>query len=237
MRTGPSWKWGSLGSGLERAEAERLPRRAEVSSLERRDATPNDLPAQRGGCCPRGPWGTPCSGPGPALEHREEEQGALRVRYRVPADMDAEAAMRWRDDVYRAEAVPRRCGQSTSCSWGTCTRSPSRPSTCWPTVPSWAAPFRGALGQTGPGSPYRLCAQGGGLREGSRREASPRGPALHRGRWLGRHEWAMLLVEPCQQLLEKWWRPSTAGHGPPGPLEEKAGLEALLRVAGGLVRG
>ena len=86
----------------------RLPRRAEVPSLARTDAHPNDLPAQRWGViAPESPEGQALlQAVAPLIEHRERAQGAPAYRYHVPADQDAAAAVRWRDEVYRAEEVP-----------------------------------------------------------------------------------------------------------------------------------
>ncbi|NPC69683.1 hypothetical protein HPP05_07975 [Corallococcus exiguus] len=85
-----------------------LPRRAEGMTLERPDANPNDLPAQRWGVI--APLGT--AGDAmlraiePLIQHREQEQGAAVMRYRVPPGMDANAAVRWKETVHRAEDVP-----------------------------------------------------------------------------------------------------------------------------------
>ncbi|WP_233582488.1 hypothetical protein [Corallococcus sp. CA053C] len=85
-----------------------LPRRAEGVTLERSDANPNDLAAQRWGVI--APVGT--AGDAmlhaiePLLQHREQEQGVPVMRYRVPPGMDANAAVRWKESVHRAEDVP-----------------------------------------------------------------------------------------------------------------------------------
>lgn len=85
-----------------------LPRRAEGVPLERPDANPNDLAAQRWGVI--APVGT--AGDAmlraiePLLQHREQEQGAPVMRYRVPPGMNADAAVRWKESVHRAEDVP-----------------------------------------------------------------------------------------------------------------------------------
>ena len=170
-----------LEMGLAREAAwnaprpERLPRRAEVPSLERSDATPNDLPAQRWGViAPEGPEGTPCSGPWPR---------------------SSSTARRSRERPRTATASRRTWTRRRPCAGGTRSTAPKRPPGGAAEVPPdaggpgpglhrdparagsrrlrRAAPFRGALGHTGPGSLYRLCAQGGGLRAGSRREQAP----------------------------------------------------------------
>ncbi|RKH66377.1 hypothetical protein [Corallococcus llansteffanensis] len=84
-----------------------LLRRAE-GTLESPDANPNDLAAQRWGVI--APLGT--AGDAmlraiePLLQHRAQEQGAPVMRYRVPLGMDADAAVRWKESVHRAEDVP-----------------------------------------------------------------------------------------------------------------------------------
>jgi hypothetical protein len=81
-----------------------------VPTWESPDAGSNDLAAQRWGViAPEGDVGDSLlRAIAPLLEHREKEQGALVKTYRVPADMDmdAAAAVRWMQKVLRAEAVP-----------------------------------------------------------------------------------------------------------------------------------
>jgi hypothetical protein len=104
-----------LEAGLEAEAAwqapkpKQLPRRAESPTLERPDAAPNDLEAQRWGVvAPQGEEGEAfLQALAPLLDHREQEQGAPVRRYRVPPTQDAAAAVRWRDEVYRAEDVPQ----------------------------------------------------------------------------------------------------------------------------------
>ncbi len=90
-------------------EPEQLPHRAEVPLLERPEAAPDDLPAQRWGVvAPQGEEGESfLQALAPLLHHREKEQGAPVRCYRVPPDMDAAAAVSWRDQVHRAEDVPQ----------------------------------------------------------------------------------------------------------------------------------
>lgn len=87
---------------------ELLPGRVEVPKWERLDASPNDLEAQRWGViAPEGALGDALlQAIAPLLEHRGKEQGVAVEPYRVPPDMDAAAAVRWRETVLRAEAVP-----------------------------------------------------------------------------------------------------------------------------------
>jgi hypothetical protein len=87
-----------------------LPGRIEVPSWESTDAAPNDLAAQRWGViAPLGPLGDSLlQAIEPLIHHREREQGAPVKRYRVPADLDALAALRWREAVLHEEAVPRK---------------------------------------------------------------------------------------------------------------------------------
>ncbi|HYO67257.1 MAG TPA: hypothetical protein VEU33_14370, partial [Archangium sp.] len=61
----------------EAPRPEKLPGRAEVPSLEKPDANPNDLPAQRwGGVAPEGEEGEALlRALAPLVEHRERQQG------------------------------------------------------------------------------------------------------------------------------------------------------------------
>ncbi|HEX5753553.1 MAG TPA: hypothetical protein VFZ09_45585 [Archangium sp.] len=88
---------------------EKLPGRAEVPTLEKPDANPNDLSAQRWGVvAPEGEEGEALlRAIAPLMEHRERQQGAPVRVYRVPADMDAKRSVAWRRDVYQDEAVPQ----------------------------------------------------------------------------------------------------------------------------------
>lgn len=86
---------------------ERVPAGRDSMHLEALDRDPNDLPAQR--------WAV-IAAQGEAgdaaieairelIAWREDQQGAPAMIYRVPAEMDAEASLRWKHDVLRAEAV------------------------------------------------------------------------------------------------------------------------------------
>jgi hypothetical protein len=85
-----------------------LPGRVEVPWRERPDASPNDLEAQRWGViAPEGPLGDALlQAIAPLIEHREKQQGAPVKTYRVPPDMGAAAAVRWREKVYQDRTVP-----------------------------------------------------------------------------------------------------------------------------------
>ncbi|MBZ4417443.1 hypothetical protein [Myxococcus sp. RHSTA-1-4] len=89
-------------------EPEYLPERAEVPRLEDPDAAPRDLAAQRWGViAPEGTEGDAMlQALKPLLQHRAREQGAEVRVYRVPAGMDAAAAVKWSNATYRAEQVP-----------------------------------------------------------------------------------------------------------------------------------
>lgn len=98
----------AVESTREVPKPEALPRRVEVPTWERPDAAPNDLEAQRWGViAPEGELGDSLlRAIAPLIEHREKEQGASVKLYRVPPDMDARAAVRWRETVLQDEAVP-----------------------------------------------------------------------------------------------------------------------------------
>ena len=68
---------------------------------------PNDLSLQRWSViAPEGPAGDALLAlVEPLIRKREEDQGAPIVPYRVPAGMDAEAAIRWSKHVYHDESV------------------------------------------------------------------------------------------------------------------------------------
>lgn len=103
-----------LEEGLERdavlkvTEAEHDPNRADVPTLDRRDGDPNDLPAQRWGIvAPEGPEGDALlQAIAPLRALREREQRAPAKIFQLPPDMDAAAAVAWRDKTYRA--IPAR---------------------------------------------------------------------------------------------------------------------------------
>jgi hypothetical protein len=88
--------------------APRPERSAGSAVLEAPGADPNDLPAQRWGVvAPIGEAGDRMLAAVDALvQHRRAQQGAEPKIYRVRPDMDVVAAIRWRNDVYRAEDVP-----------------------------------------------------------------------------------------------------------------------------------
>lgn len=110
-----------LAQGLEVAslqEAPRLPRvtdRLEVPTRQSADAGRNNLEAQRWGViAPEGAVGDALlRAIAPLVEHRQQEQNAPVKTYRVPADMDTAAARQWKNQVLRAEAVPRKSAPGT----------------------------------------------------------------------------------------------------------------------------
>lgn len=85
-----------------------LPGRVEVLIRQSADANPNDLAAQRWGViAPEGDLGDSLLRIlAPLMEHRAKEQGAPVRTYRVPTDMDAAAAVLWRNSVLQSEDVP-----------------------------------------------------------------------------------------------------------------------------------
>lgn len=103
-----------LESGLSEEELSRAPtpsrgpKGAQSMHLDAPDRDPNDLPAQRWGViAPEGALGDQQLAAIEALlQHREAQQGAPPKRYRVPPDMGALDALRWKNEVYRAEDVP-----------------------------------------------------------------------------------------------------------------------------------
>jgi hypothetical protein len=98
----------SAEAAREVPKPERLPRSIEVPTLERFGGDANDLPAQRWGViAPDGALGDSLlQAIAPLVELREQQQGAPVKTYRVPPDMDAAAAVRWKDAVLRDEEVP-----------------------------------------------------------------------------------------------------------------------------------
>lgn len=104
----------ALEEGLDRDDAGKAPRLAagprgmDGLSLEAPDADPNDLPLQRWGViAPEGPEGDAMlEAIQPLLALREGEQGAKPKQYRVPADMDLELSLKWKNAVLRDEDVP-----------------------------------------------------------------------------------------------------------------------------------
>lgn len=103
----------TLEEALPDAAAQRGPRpkkgvRGDDSpSWRRTDADPNDLPLQKWAVvAPQGREGDrQLDAIAPLIRLREEEQGAPAKIYRVPPDMDARAAVSWKDEVYWAENV------------------------------------------------------------------------------------------------------------------------------------
>lgn len=101
-----------LSEGLPLDAAASAPRPVEQqgpSYLRYDSADPSSLPEQRWGIvAPEGPEGDRLLAlVEPLRKARQEGQGGAPVRvYRVPAEMSAEAAARWKSDVYWDEAVP-----------------------------------------------------------------------------------------------------------------------------------
>jgi hypothetical protein len=215
---------------------ERLPRRIEVPSLEQPDAAPNDLSAQRWGViAPEGDEGDALlHALEPLIRHREREQGAPVRRYRVPANMDADASVRWRDEVYRAEDVPQEERPKYLLLLG----DPYQVSLELQHVLAHGA-FVGRLHFAHPsGAPdlashaaygEKVLAFEKGATVGQAPDVllytAPDGSAAT--------EWGhRLLMEPCREELEKRWRTKRPGMGLHVLSRERAGTEELLRVAG-----
>lgn len=85
------------------AQAEQDPGRAGVPFLDRPDADPNELPAQRWGLiAPEGEDGDALlDAISPLRALREHEQGTPAMVFRLPRHMDTAAALAWRDKTYR----------------------------------------------------------------------------------------------------------------------------------------
>jgi len=102
-----------LDEGLPEDSSERAPkpkkavRGDDAPDWRRTDADPNDLVSQRWGVvAPEGKKGDRLlEVMAPLIRMREEEQGAKVMTYRVPPDMDARAAVSWKDEVYWAEDI------------------------------------------------------------------------------------------------------------------------------------
>jgi len=102
-----------LRDGLPQDSADRVPkpkkaaRGDDAPDWRRTDANPNDLQMQHWGVVvPEGPDGDVLlEAMAPLIRLREEEQGAPVMTYRVPPDMDAKAAVAWKDEVYWSEDV------------------------------------------------------------------------------------------------------------------------------------
>lgn len=102
-----------LRDGLARDSSEQAPkpkkavRGDDAPDWLRTDADPNDLALQRWGIvAPEGKDGDRLlESLSPLLRLREREQNAPVMVYRVPPDMDARAAVTWKDEVYWSEDV------------------------------------------------------------------------------------------------------------------------------------
>ncbi len=103
----PVLERGLPASTLAAAAAPTEPRGAGSLFLDAPDRDPNLLDLQRWGViAPEGPAGDRLLGAIAALiEHRRVEQGTRPRIYRVPAGQGSAAAIRWRDEVLRAEQV------------------------------------------------------------------------------------------------------------------------------------
>jgi hypothetical protein len=105
----PALEHGLPGDALEHApRPDTMPRGADALMQDAPDKDPNDLAHQRWGViAPDGEAGDlMLEAMAPLIRHREHEQGASAHIYRVAPDMNARDAVRWRDDIYRAEHVP-----------------------------------------------------------------------------------------------------------------------------------
>ncbi len=228
-------------SAWEAPKPVQLPRRTEVFSWERPDASPNDLPAQRWGViAPEGEEGEAfLEAISPLLRHREQEQGAPVRTYVVPPDMDAAAAVRWRDAVYRAEDVPEEERPRYLLLLGDL----HHVSIDLQHVLAHSA-FVGRLHCARPsGSPelagYRAYADKVLAFETATPTAEAPDVLLYTARdgsaatTLG-HQ---LLVEPCLDLMEQRWKPRHPAMRLQLLPYDSAGPEGLLRAAGGAHSG
>ncbi len=215
---------------------DRLPKRAEVSSLDRPDASPNDLPAQRWGVvAPEGDLGDAfLQALAPLLQLREEQQKASVMSYRVAADMDAKAAMEWRDNVYRDEDVPQAVRPRYLLLLGDL----HQVSIELQHVLAHSA-FVGRLHFAQPSGEPDLEGYAAYARKVlafEKDDAASKAPEVllyTAADGSEATEWAqMLLVDPCQQLMEKYWRPKYPGMGLQVLSGEQASREELLGVAG-----
>lgn len=105
----PTLERGLPGDALEHApRPAKSPRSADALMRDAPDRDPNDLAHQRWGVvAPEGKAGDlMLDAIVPLIRHREHEQGAGVRIYRVAPGMSAKDAVRWRDDIYRAEDVP-----------------------------------------------------------------------------------------------------------------------------------
>ncbi len=128
-------------STLTAATAPAEPRGAGSLYLDAPDRDPNLLDLQRWGViAPEGPVGDLLLGAIAALiEHRRAEQGTRPRIYRVPPGQDSAAAIRWRDEVLRAERVPEHERPRYLLLLGELTRCRSSCSRRWHTAASWVA--------------------------------------------------------------------------------------------------
>jgi hypothetical protein len=102
-----------LEDGLPQNSADRGPkpkkavRGDDAPDWRRTDADPNDLRMQHWGLVvPEGKEGDVLlEAMAPLIRLREEEQGAPVMTYRVPPEMDAKAAVAWKDEVYWSEDI------------------------------------------------------------------------------------------------------------------------------------
>ena len=213
-----------------------LPRRTEALTWERPDASPNDLPAQRWGViAPEGDEGEAfLRAIAPLIQHREKAQGAPVRTYRVPPDMDAAAAVKWRDQVYRAEDVPQEERPRYLLLLGDL----HHVSIELQHVLAHSA-FVGRLHCVRPsGTPelagYTAYANKVLTFETSTDAAEAPDVLLYTAQdgsvatTLG-HQ---LLVEPCRDVMEKRWKPRLPAMRLQSLPYDSAGSEALLRAAG-----
>lgn len=105
----PALEHGLPGDALAHApRPARLPGNADALMRDAPDRDPNDLMHQRWGVvAPEGKAGDlVLDAVAPLIRQREHEQGADARIYRVTPGMSARDAVRWRNDIYRAEDVP-----------------------------------------------------------------------------------------------------------------------------------
>jgi hypothetical protein len=213
-----------------------LPRRTEVPLLEKPGAAPNDLPEQRWGvAAPEGELGDAVlRALSPLIQHREREQKAPVTIYRVPPDMDATAVVRWRDEVYRAEDVPREERPKYLLLLGDL----HQVSIEFQHVLAHSA-FVGRLHFSHPSGAPDLEGHAAYARKVLAFEqdaAASQAPDVllyTAGDGSEATEWGrLLLVEPCQELIEKSWMRQYPGMGFHALSGDQAETEELLRVAG-----
>ncbi|KFA93813.1 hypothetical protein [Archangium violaceum] len=220
---------------------EKIPGRAEVPTLEKPDANPNDLPAQRWGVvAPEGEEGDALlRALAPLVEQRERQQGAPVRVYRVPANMDAKQAVAWRRDVHQDEAVPQEERPRYLLLLGDL----HQVSMEFQQVLAHGA-FAGRLHVATPsGEPdlagYRAYAEKVLASEGRAAPdeaaevllycADDGTPATAQGRWL--------LVEPCARQVETRWKKRLPALRLREWSEERVALDELLQVGGAVRSG